>query len=128
MNRRVFFKLVAGAAALAAVPNIGLAKSAVTIFADGINDDGPGLNALLRGEVVEFAKPEMARLIGWRGNTLELNGIFRLDTQILIDDSFYGKKLEGGVYKWSGTGPAILIAATNFWIDRIRIMEVERDE
>jgi hypothetical protein len=35
------------------------------IVGDGVHPDGAGLNALLRGEVVEFADARMAEGVGW---------------------------------------------------------------
>lgn len=74
-TRRGFFRLTAGAVALAAVPGPVKAKGNVpTIWADGIHNDAPGLNALIRGEVVEFADTRKAAGIGWRGTFLDLGG------------------------------------------------------
>lgn len=55
-TRRGFFRLAAGAVALASVPGLLKANGNVpTIWADGIHNDAPGLNALIRGDVVEFS-------------------------------------------------------------------------
>jgi len=74
-TRRGFFKLVAGAMAVPVAAKIAMAMPSVPmIYADGINDDAPGINALLRGDVVEFADARIGAGIGWRGDTLHFSG------------------------------------------------------
>lgn len=75
MNRRGFFKLIAGAAAVVAVPKVLLALEPIeTIYCDGVNCDADGLAALMMGKTVRFANPEMTKGIGWRGEWLDLGG------------------------------------------------------
>lgn len=40
-----------------------------TIYADGIHCDAAGINALLRGEEVTYASPEIQAAIHWDGTT-----------------------------------------------------------
>lgn len=97
-TRRSFFRLVAGAAALVAVPMPALSK-AETIWCDGVNDDGPGITALLRGEAVRFRDPSMAERIGWKSKwRLALDGKFTIRTPIIVDHTFKGKVITGGAY------------------------------
>ena len=93
-TRRGFFRLAAGAVALASVPGLVKAKGNVpTIWADGIHNDAPGLNALIRGDVVEFMKPELASKIGWRGNVLDFGGQwFRCEEPVIFGED--GKELQ----------------------------------
>jgi hypothetical protein len=104
-SRRGFFKLLAGAAALAAVPAPAVTSSVPIIWCDGIHDDTPGLSALIRGETVEFADASMADHIGWRGDVLFLAGMFTIKTPVQIGTECSGKILTGGDFT-SYTEPA----------------------
>lgn len=96
MNRRNFFKLIAGAAVVAAAPIGPLAKVPM-IYCNGVDCDAEGLTALFRGDVVEFAHPELAEHIYWQGDVLNLAGEFQVHTPIEI--SGMGRKvLRGGRY------------------------------
>ena len=99
MNRRGFFKLIAGAAVVAATPIEALTSSdAPTIYCNGVDCDAAGLNALLRGEVVRFETPEMANHIYWRGDVLHLNGKFQVHMPLQIS-GMDGKTLDGGEFE-----------------------------
>jgi hypothetical protein len=103
VSRRGFFKLVAGAAALVALPRAAVAKRFETIWCDGVHDDAPGLTALLRGEAVEFADPSLAENILWvTDDALLLDDHFTLHTPVKIGPEFSGKMLVGGRYEFTG--------------------------
>jgi hypothetical protein len=86
-TRRGFFRLAVGAAAVAALPvPFKAAADVPMIWADGIHNDAPGLNALIRGEVVQFFRPELADKIGWRGDTLDFGGQwFRCEETVVFE-------------------------------------------
>lgn len=63
LTRRGFFRLVAGAASLAVVP--APATALPIIYSDGIHCDSDGIEALTRGEPVEFLNADDASRIGW---------------------------------------------------------------
>ena len=69
VSRRSFFKLTAGAA-IAAVAAPAFAEVVPILYGDGKHDDAPALNALYRGDVIEFAHPDMAEGAGWFGREL----------------------------------------------------------
>ncbi len=98
-TRRGFFKLVAGAAALAAVPAAAITKPLPMIYCDGVNDDGPGLTALMSGDAVEFLQPEMEKYIGWSGDILMLSGYFTIKTTVKAPPSFSEKCIIGGMFQ-----------------------------
>lgn len=87
MNRRSFFRLVAGAAlAPVAAQAASILPDVPILWGDGVHDDAPALNALIRGEVIEFAQPEMAHGVGWFGDYLNLpDGVFYLEDTIRFD-------------------------------------------
>lgn len=115
LSRRGFFKLVAGSAALVSVSGpIGSALLSVeTIYCDGVHDDAPGLNALLRGEIVRFVQPELAEGIGWSGDTLHMNGSFTVRQPIEIEarerDTFFA----GGEYLHEHDGPMLIVLSAS---------------
>lgn len=78
-TRRGFFRLLAGAAALSAVPPSVMASvieaEVPTFWCDGIGDDGPAFTALMRGDVVRFARPELAEGVGWMDDVLYLGNL-----------------------------------------------------
>jgi hypothetical protein len=98
-TRRGFFKLMAGAAAMAAVPSIAVPNIAPTIFCNGIDCDSAGLDALIRGKVVQFSNPELAAQIGWRGNVLQLAGDFVIKSPIKPGTHLSHKVLTGGKFE-----------------------------
>jgi hypothetical protein len=87
-TRRGFFRLAAGAAAVAALPvSFKAAADVPMIWADGIHNDAPGLNALIRGDAVQFFRPELADKIGWRGNVLDFGGQwFRCEEPVIFGE------------------------------------------
>lgn len=104
--RRSFFRLIAGAAAMAAVPRAAVHAAPQVIWCDGIHDDAPGLSALIHGEVVEFMRPEMADRIGWRDTFsrdteyLSLDGDFFLKTPIRLEPFTGGHRMiKGGRFR-----------------------------
>jgi hypothetical protein len=64
MKRRTFFQLLAGAMLAPAVVKLG-GPVLPYLAGDGINNDAPALNALLRGEAVEFAPSLQFEGVGW---------------------------------------------------------------
>ncbi|WP_226629412.1 hypothetical protein [Alloyangia pacifica] len=77
-TRRNFLRASAGVSAASAAP-VGSVQAALqtpTIYSDGENNDADGLAALMRGEAVRYARPELARDIGWQGDVLRLAGDF----------------------------------------------------
>lgn len=98
-TRRQFFKLTAGAAALTAMPDLTLASDVPVIWADGVHDDGPGLSALLRGEVVEFASAKAAKAIEMVGDKVLFGdrAKFRLSSPIVIPPGRH-VTLQGGSF------------------------------
>lgn len=85
-TRRTFFKLLAGAAAVVALPASTFIPDAPMVWGDGIHDDAPGLNALIRGDAVQFADPAMASKVGWRGNVFDFGGTtFRCEDSIVFN-------------------------------------------
>lgn len=82
-TRRGFFKLIAGAAALAAVP--APSKPVPILWGDGIHDDAPAFLALLDGEPVEFADPSMAKDIGWRGGCFYIGRSLYFHRDVEVD-------------------------------------------
>jgi hypothetical protein len=65
MKRRSFFQIIAGALIAPALPPVALGSSVPRLWADGVHDDGPGLTALLRQEVVEIPPHINTDLAGW---------------------------------------------------------------
>ena len=103
-TRRGFFKLMAGAAAMAAVPSIAITKAVPVIFCNGVDCDSAGLDALIRGEVVEFANPDLAAHIGWRGDVLQLAGDFTVKEPVKLPKANTSKTLTGGKFTFYGDG------------------------
>jgi hypothetical protein len=103
-TRRSFFKLLAGAAVVAASPSLALNLANIpVIYADGVHDDSEGFQALLEGGVVEFKSPELAKEIGWRGDTLYMGNVtLTTNKTIILNERFSGKTLSGGTYKCNG--------------------------
>ena len=84
-TRRGFFKLIAGAAVIPVVAKADFVGRLPVIYGDGVHDDAAGLNALFRGEVVEFANAGMADSAGWSGAVFQMPiGKFRIATPIEI--------------------------------------------
>ena len=100
VNRRSFFKLLAGGAVVAAMPSLALNHANVPIiWGDGKHDDAAGLQSLIDGKEVEFKNPELARGMGWRGDVLFMGtGTFAVKSVLQIDERFSGKTLKGGTY------------------------------
>ena len=73
MNRRGFFRLVAGAALAPVVAKVGQAFPLPPIlWGDGVHDDTAALQALIDGEIVEFADRTIADGCGWIEDVLHL--------------------------------------------------------
>lgn len=70
VTRRSFFRLAAGAVALAAVPAPVLSAGEPTLWADGINCDADGIMAMFRGETVRFIQPDIASRIIRNGTSI----------------------------------------------------------
>lgn len=101
IGRRGFFRLIAGAAAIAVAPKVALASPCEVIWCDGVNDDAPGISALIRGETVQFMNQEHAKRIRWDGDTLLMDGDFTIHTPVRIGPEFNGKTIRGGQYRYS---------------------------
>ena len=86
-TRRNFFKLMAGAAlAPVAAKAAAILADVPILYGDGVHDDAPALNALIRGEVVEFMQPDMAVGVGWVGDYLRMpSGAFRVRSTVQFD-------------------------------------------
>jgi hypothetical protein len=65
MQRRSFFKLIAGAMLAPVAAKASALVGAPLLIGDGVHNDGPAINALLRGEVVEFGPLINAKGVGW---------------------------------------------------------------
>ena len=87
LSRRNFFKLVAGAMAVPVAAKLALALPNIpVIWGDGIHNDAPGLNALIRGEVVEFQNAKLAAHVGWHGDSLVFgSGTFKINEPIVFE-------------------------------------------
>jgi hypothetical protein len=98
MKRRTFFKLIAGAVLSPVASKVAIALPSVPVlYGDGEHDDTDALHALLNGEVVEFAYPEMAEKFSWIDGVPKLpQGIFRIDAPIMYPDNI-AHILGGGV-------------------------------
>ncbi|MEQ9565484.1 MAG: hypothetical protein RLN85_06670 [Pseudomonadales bacterium] len=102
MNRRSFFKLTAGAA-IAPVAAKLVNPLTPVLWGDGVHDDTSALQALLDGEVVEFANPSTASGAGWSENIFRMpGGIFRLSKGV----EFKGKSN----CEYHGNGSEIIIS------------------
>lgn len=95
MTRRHFFRLAGAGAATALLPvptakalSNGLHydapqfRSVQAIYCDLIHDDAPGLNAFFRGEVVEFATPEIAEHFTRCDNVLVMH-----DARVMVGET-----------------------------------------
>lgn len=120
-TRRGFFKLLAGAA-IAPVLTSEVKAAVPLILGDGIHDDGPGLNALLRGEVVEIA------------GDLDAMGFYYDDRILALAPATYalGEPLEipsgvmlhgrGAVCTDCGAGTALKFVGTEpSWVNNIHL-------
>lgn len=107
MNRRHFFKLLAGAAiapVIAKVASVADAAPLPQLWADGLHDDAPALNALFRGDVVEWMgagempvhveRGEDGRLSVWLGG-----GTYLTQSTIVLGDGIGGFRLSGAHFK-----------------------------
>jgi hypothetical protein len=92
MKRRAFFKLIAGAALSPVASKMAIALPSVPVlYGDGEHDDTHALQALLDGDVVEFAYPEMAKGAGWVDDVFTMpQGMFRT-TETIIFNNMRGK-------------------------------------
>lgn len=97
ISRRNFFKLAVGAAAAVAVTPSIIIERVPKIYCDGIHCDAEGLNALIKGDVVEFADPSLASSIGWRGSVLHLDSPrdFSIRAPIRIPSSTPAEEVRG---------------------------------
>jgi hypothetical protein len=92
MQRRTFFKLIAGAMLAPVIAQAeGLTGEIFTgplLWGDGAHDDTEALNALMRGEVVEFADPRMAEGAGWSDDrTFRMpQGVFLMTAPLVLHD------------------------------------------
>jgi hypothetical protein len=91
-------QMLAGAMIAPVLPKIAMALPSVPmIWGDGIHDDAPGLNALIRGEVVEFVRPEMGIGSGWvKPGIIQMpHGVFKVDAPVrfsgIKDAMIYGQ-------------------------------------
>lgn len=88
VTRRGFLQLLGGAVVAAAAPIPSASSAAIPkylIVGDGVHDDAAGLNALMRGEIVEFVDMRMGLDCGWNGNLFQMpTGVFRISEPIKI--------------------------------------------
>jgi hypothetical protein len=113
ISRRTLFRLAAGAAAVAALPASAAVIHAPMIYCDGKHDDAPGVNALIAGEPVHFANPELAEGIGWDGTTLHLRGEFHMERGLRIRG--LGRvTIDGGDFTHYHSGPYIIASECDY--------------
>ena len=90
-TRRQFFRLVAGAAlAPVAAKAAAILPTVPMLHGDGVHDDTEALNALFRGDVVEFAEG-LKGIGGWydgpHGPVLHLpRGVYRTTAEVVMAD------------------------------------------
>lgn len=84
VSRRRFFQIAAGAAIAPVAAKI-VNPLVPVLWGDGIHDDTSALQALLDGEVVEFANPSIANGAGWFGDTFRMpSGFFKISHTLKI--------------------------------------------
>lgn len=82
LSRRRFLSGVLSVAATSVIAGSGLARAMPRIIADGVHDDGPGLNALFDGRPVDIVN-DAVRII--RGDGIFLaKGTFRACERLVI--------------------------------------------
>lgn len=87
MNRRSFFKIMAGSAIAAVQASSVSALSDVPVlYGNGVVDDTFALQSLVNGDVVEFADPSMAINVGWYGDYFMMpSGVFNISSGIVFN-------------------------------------------
>lgn len=101
-TRRQFFQLIAGAALTPVLARAGTIHP--VLWGDGIHDDAPALNALFRGDVVEFATPDIEARTIIDDISVHLKGAFRMESPLKISRPIH---LVGGEFDHYHTGPLI---------------------
>jgi hypothetical protein len=83
-TRRRFIQLVGAALALVKAPVPAIAAPLPRLMGDGIHNDAPAINAMLRGEMVEIGPLVDLAGAGWHGDTFYLpsGAVFRLEDAI----------------------------------------------
>jgi len=90
MNRRTFFKALAAAAAVVALPTAWITRKYRKLHGDGVTDDTEALHALLQGEPVQMPNGVIQQVP--EGGAVFLQaGTYRI-TDLL---SLYGRQLTG---------------------------------
>lgn len=68
------------------------------IWCDGVHDDAPGINALIRNEAVHFRIADMEFSNYWSGDTFIFDGEFTLKSPVYVDSEFSGKRFNQGIF------------------------------
>jgi hypothetical protein len=83
-TRRRFIQIVGAALALVKAPVPAIATPLPRLMGDGIHNDAPAINAMLRGEMVEIGPLVDLAGAGWQGDTFTMPraAVFRLEDAI----------------------------------------------
>lgn len=101
MNRRQFLCWSAAASALAFVDPVKIIAPVPQIWGDGVHDDAPGINALLRGEPCEIMNRKACRVEG--GKVLLNAGTFMLAGPLIFDGSVRDSMITGCTFEGKNT-------------------------
>lgn len=108
MNRRKFLCWSSAASALILLdPKSVVAKQVPQIWGDGVHDDAPGINALLRGQPCQIMTDSVYRTINGK---VHLNlGTFLVKSPIIIDKTAADSVITGCTFENRGASACIEI-------------------
>lgn len=123
-DRRSFLKGVLSLGLVAALPTPILVLARPTIWADGIHDDAPGLNAMLAGEPFDVAS-EAEGLVAAEGEIR--NGIFLISRTIVSTADHFRMSGCRIIAMPELKGPMLEVTGNGTWLEDCQLTTARRE-